>query len=554
MTRLVPYLDRFIDFVLVLLLVFTPLAFGSVEDWAQAAAHFLITLVLAAWVLKVAWGPAPLIMSLGWRGDPEKARLGRSRRPPRAGLFGGRVLLSGIEIPALLFALVVGAQTVPIPQRWLAAISPMTMDIVKNSFPQEEGSGPLTVRRLEDWLLHRPAASASASGSGPTRVSGSAASLLPDAPLLGGARPRARISLSPAATRRQLGIFLGYLAVFLVGINQWRDRRHASRIIVTLAVLGGLVSLFGILQKLTWNGKIYWLRPPSQGGTPFGPFVNQNHFAGYLEMLLPVTVGLMATLAVRARQGADPTVRLLDRGETFIPRLILLAAAGLSAGLAILICRSRGALLSILLAAGLFLLISGSGRGRWKTLLGGLLCAGLAAGLIWRIGGGEAWSRYASLVDPAAEPSFAFRLDTARRTLALARDFPFMGVGLGAFPVIYPLYAPGGRVNRTGAAHNDLAQLAAETGAVGTVLALAGLALFLKRFLLPGLRRAGSAHRHTIHGLAVGFLAMLIHSLFDFNLQIYSNGLLFVVLGALLASDGLSRIPAPAGEPAGPVA
>jgi O-antigen ligase len=166
-----------------------------------------------------------------------------------------------------------------------------------------------------------------------------------------------------------------------------------------------------------------------------------------------------------------------------------------------------------------------------------------AAGVALRVGGDGLWNRYASLANPAGEPSFAFRLDTAKRTLQMAADFPLAGVGLGAFVVAYPMYVPGGRVNRTGAAHNVYAELLAETGALGGVLAAAGLLILLFRYLLPALLRTGSPRRHVVHGLAVGGLAMLLHSAVDFNLQIYSNGLLFVVLVALLAADRLARLP-----------
>jgi len=45
-------------------------------------------------------------------------------------------------------------------------------------------------------------------------------------------------------------------------------------------VFGFLICIFGILQHLTFNGKLYWFREMHYGGIPFGPYVNRNHFAG----------------------------------------------------------------------------------------------------------------------------------------------------------------------------------------------------------------------------------------------------------------------------------
>jgi predicted branched-subunit amino acid permease len=53
---------------------------------------------------------------------------------------------------------------------------------------------------------------------------------------------------------------------------------------------GFLVTIFGILQQLTFNGKLYWFREMRYGGIPFGPYVNRNHFAGFVELVFPVAL------------------------------------------------------------------------------------------------------------------------------------------------------------------------------------------------------------------------------------------------------------------------
>src|SRR5260370_35319673 len=67
-------------------------------------------------------------------------------------------------------------------------------------------------------------------------------------------------------------------------MNHWRG------LLWFLMSLGFFVSVFGILQYLTFNGKLYWFRVLRYGGEPFGPYVNRNHFAGFAEILIPVAL------------------------------------------------------------------------------------------------------------------------------------------------------------------------------------------------------------------------------------------------------------------------
>src|SRR4029077_12270727 len=55
-------------------------------------------------------------------------------------------------------------------------------------------------------------------------------------------------------------------------------------------VFGLLVPIFGILQQLTFNGKLYWFREMRYGGIPFGPYVNRNHFAGFAGLDPPIAL------------------------------------------------------------------------------------------------------------------------------------------------------------------------------------------------------------------------------------------------------------------------
>jgi O-antigen ligase len=145
--------------------------------------------------------------------------------------------------------------------------------------------------------------------------------------------------------------------------------------------------------------------------------------------------------------------------------------------------------------------------------------------------------RYGTLGEGQENQSLQFRLTTSKRTLEMAADFPVFGTGFGTFEEAYYLYTPGTSSRVLRRAHNDYAQIAAESGLPGVLLLGWGLVVLMMRGLGPGLMRLGSPFRYPIRGVAVGVLALLLHSFADFNLQIYSNGLLFVFLCAVLMRD-----------------
>lgn len=519
--RLLRVLERIVDNGLMALLVFTPLAFGSVEPWAQAVAEIAIALVGGAWVL-----------SLVWSRPPDGAGSG-----PGA-LFSGRVRLSGLEWPALAFVLVVAFQLVPLPASWVRTISPRTAEIYRDSLPGYGHSE--TLAELPRWLQEDPAPQA-----------GGVPALPPDPDAVTRAVPEEvfdlpqsewrTISLTPAYTRRALEVFIAHLVVFFVAYQRFGMRERALRYCLVLAGMTGLLAALGLAQDLTDTTRVYWWRP-SSGTSPFGPFVSNNNFAGWMEMGLPVSLGLAAWLWIRHRSRQDHADRLVIQvGRSFsaLVFVTLFAVFGLTA---FLFARSRGGLLALAAALVLFAVVH-AGRGRLRApVVLALISIVLVVAVIgvW-VGGSDLLDRYATLARPGDEPSFRFRLAAAGQTLRMAKDFPVLGTGLGTFEEAFYLYSPGTSFKVLRRSHNDYAQLVAECGLLGGVVFAWALGVLIVRGLAPALRRDGGAFRWPVRGAAVAVLALLFHSFVDFNLQIYSNSLLFVFLCALLMRDARDR-------------
>jgi hypothetical protein len=150
---------------------------------------------------------------------------------------------------------------------------------------------------------------------------------------------RFSISLDAEATRLATEVLLILLIAFLLSANFLAKVPALTWLRNFLIFFGLALSIFGLIQRFTWNGKYFWvIEPSAQPPAPFGSFVNHNHFAGYVEMIAPIPVALILRRAVR--------------GEL---ALVYGFAAALM-GLAVVMSLSRGGMIS--LVAGLMFVVA----------------------------------------------------------------------------------------------------------------------------------------------------------------------------------------------------
>src|SRR5256712_10947875 len=144
----------------------------------------------------------------------------------------------------------------------------------------------------------------------------------------------ARWPVYPYLTKVELLKLSAYLLLIFLAGQAFRTLEERQGFAWFLLVLAFGVSVFGIVQYLTFNGKLYWIRELRYGGIPFGPYVNRNHFAGLMELLIPPG---LAILVLRAeRRGLLPLVALF----TLLPIGALFMAAS-PGGVARLLVRLR---------------------------------------------------------------------------------------------------------------------------------------------------------------------------------------------------------------------
>jgi O-antigen ligase len=128
-------------------------------------------------------------------------------------------------------------------------------------------------------------------------------------------------------------------------------------------------------------------------------------------------------------------------------------------------------------------------------------------------------------------------------TLKLIASNPITGVGLGAYQTAFTAFSSGDGSLIIEYAHNDYLQVLSDAGIVGGALAIWFLVV-LGRSFVKAIRTEDARMRATALGCGGGIFALLVHSLFDFNLQIPSNALLFLLLCAAVSSIGAGFQPA----------
>jgi hypothetical protein len=90
---------------------------------------------------------------------------------------------------------------------------------------------------------------------------------------------------SSYSTRIELQLLLADILILFLATQAFRTLEDWRSFIWFGMSFGFLVSLFGILQHLTFNGRLYWFREMHYGGIPFGPYVNRKHLAGFAELV-----------------------------------------------------------------------------------------------------------------------------------------------------------------------------------------------------------------------------------------------------------------------------
>jgi O-antigen ligase len=313
-------------------------------------------------------------------------------------------------------------------------------------------------------------------------------------------------------------LYVGYGILCFLTVQNLRRTRQVRILAKVFSVYGFIVAVFAILQSVSASNKLYWLRAPRFGGWVYGPYVNHNHYAGLMEMLVPI-----------------PLVFALSQHARTKHRRMALAAAAVMAG-TIFLSGSRGGMLAFavqmcVLAAVLACHRRRPGIGR---IISGFLAALLIL-LLW-LGSSSLLDRLATLdSNPHKELSAAARLTIYHDAFRMFTQRPLLGWGLGTFSEVYPQFQTLNVDALVDQAHNDYLQFLVETGVLGFAVAI----FLIVTLYRHALAKLGNWERDINSTVALAAMlactGILVHSFVDFNLQIPGNAALFYVMATIAA-------------------
>ncbi len=328
------------------------------------------------------------------------------------------------------------------------------------------------------------------------------------------------------------------LCLLLCGLLRILSRTGSVRLASGIVAIGFVLAIVGIVQKAAlgddvWGGmRIYGLwQPEFRLVTPFGPFVNRNHFAGWMLMGIPVALGLAAAQWQRAidplRYGTRSLMVWLSEPDG--GRMLLYIVAALIMTLSLLMTGSRSGL-------GCFTLVTiaaavSIGRRRSASTV-----AAFSLAVIVFVAIALAWAGRDAALDrlTADRGSIQLRLDVWHVAWLIVSRAPLLGTGLNTFGTATVLYQTTGTDLHFNEAHNDYLQLLVEGGAVTFLLLLGALWGAVRAVVVRLRSESDGVEAHWVRaGAAAGLAAIAVQSLVEFSLQMPGNAVLFGTLLAL---------------------
>ena len=305
-----------------------------------------------------------------------------------------------------------------------------------------------------------------------------------------------------------------YVGVFYITLDLFRDKAGGALLATAVLTVGTIVACIGLIKYLGGPVPAFWDYPFTSQSTRLNAvWINADHAAGYFEMIFLLGLGLLYF--------RDPGSRILR----IVTLLVVL--------LALCLTLSRGAWVGTAVAV-VCLFVVAMMRSKVKKPLAGLSLAGLVLVLLLIIAGSNPMiERLQTVKAPSESTSLTGRIAMWKGTLEIIKESPWGGTGLGTFPWSFAAKRPEGLNRSFHEAHNDYLQIISELGILAIIPLAWGIFITLYR-TFRHIRYARSGRTTSMSlGAVCGMVAILVHSIFDFNIQITSNGILFSLLAGL---------------------
>src|SRR3989304_4865997 len=285
------------------------------------------------------------------------------------------------------------------------------------------------------------------------------------------------ITLYKYASEVELFRLLIYIGVYLLIVNNIKSRQQIRQIVITIIITGISIAFLGLLQYLSGSGKIFWLYDIKRTNF-FGTFSNQDHFACYMAMIIPLVMGLLITEYLQyARINPKleiryPKLNVNHRIFFYVFAIVIMLAS-------LFLARSIGGafamMTSLFLLIGIMLCRKRLRKMSWFVVPILIITFGM---LVW-IGIHPVVEKLSTAVD-IENRSLQARIEFWKDTISAIKHFPVFGSGIGVFPFIYTQYSTLTYFAFVNHAHNDYLELMLETGFIGFSIILWALYCFIK--------------------------------------------------------------------------
>jgi O-antigen ligase len=314
-----------------------------------------------------------------------------------------------------------------------------------------------------------------------------------------------------------------YTFLFLAILNNLYRQEFTQTIVLTMVFLGMGISFYALYQFITDSDKVWtFTKPYAHRAT--GTYISPNNLAGFLEMILPL--GLTWTLVSRAR----PVIKVLTGYASFV----------IAAGIAVTLSRGgwAGAVLALLsLFVVLFLQ-------RTYRLPSAVMFIVMVAGGLYLIPRSHFFEDRLNQITANDRLNDSARFDLWGPAVQLWQQNPWWGIGPDHFNYRFRAVRPEVVQLEPDRVHNDYLNTLTDWGIVGTAIVLSAWSLFWVGVfrtwpLLKGPANDLAAKKSNklalLLGGSLGLVAILAHSLVDFNMHIPANAILCITLMALVS-------------------
>jgi len=317
-------------------------------------------------------------------------------------------------------------------------------------------------------------------------------------------------------------LYVAYALLCFLASQTLLRTSQARRLTLIFVLYGFALAALALVQGIAPNGKLFWLRQPRLGGWIYGSYVNHNHYAGLMELLVPIPLVLSLTHLARHKERTAAGV-----------------AAAIMTG-TVFLSGSRGGMLALLVEFMVFAIVLVRYKKALRIAVGaGAFAVVLVCLLVW-LGGSQLRGRLSSISTEArTEISGGTRLSIDRDAFRMFLQRPILGWGLRTFPVVYPQFRSFYTNFFVNEAHNDYLQLLAEMGVLGFSVMVWFLVVLYRHALGKISNWTSDVTGAVTLACILGCTGILVHSLFDFNLQIPANAALFYVFCTLAAAPPL---------------